>query len=142
MEEFLHVMKPRTKKGPSWADNDALPQPSTSRTPAAVSDQGRTNGHDSEKEENGQLGANAGGGNQSSAEQDAEPISDMDWFKQRTKAVLDETENTVERVFEQSEDEAEEEGDDDDEVGSTSYSRRTSWLTRCSRRKRGPQPIL
>ena len=24
MEEFLQVMKPRTKKGPSWADNDAL----------------------------------------------------------------------------------------------------------------------
>lgn len=117
IEEFLQVMKPRTKKGPSWADNDALLQPSSSRTPAVATapDDTRPGAKKKKKEKHD---VNAAEETEGTAESDAAAVSDMDWFKQRTKAVLDEPEEVAERAFEQSEDESEEEGDDgDDKVG-------------------------
>ena len=108
-------MKPRTKKGPSWADNDALPQPSSSRTPAAATNTPDDTKSRAVKKKKEKHDANAAEGTEGTAEPDAAAVSDMDWFKQRTKAVLDEPEEGAERVFEQSEDESEEESDDDDD---------------------------
>ena len=122
MEEFLQVMKPRTKKGPSWADNDAL-QPDSSRAHTSMGEAGdaptaEASKKKTEKKQETQHDAIAAEGKEKVAEPDtAEPVSDMDWFKQRTKAVLDESELTAERVFEQTDDEAEEDSSDDAKAG-------------------------
>lgn len=120
MEEYLQVMKPRTKKGPSWADHDALPQPSSSSTPATAS---KADAADMVGARQTRIEKHSADGVEDATEPDAaEAVSDMDWFKQRTKAVLNEPKAATERAFEQSEDEAEEgKPDDDGEVWTSSY---------------------
>ncbi|KAI0656208.1 hypothetical protein C8Q70DRAFT_1012681 [Cubamyces menziesii] len=74
--EFLQVMQPRTKKGPSWKDDDPVPGPVASSSTGATKQQ--------------------------AAQADA--VSDLDWLKRHTKTTLDDVE-TSGRVFEQSDDE-------------------------------------
>lgn len=115
MEEYLQVMKPRTKKGPSWADHDILPQPSSSHTSVAARKLDDANGGSVKQKRKQKHDADAADGIEDTTEPDAaDAVSDMDWFKQRTKAVLNGPEVATERAFEQSEDEVEEEGTDDD----------------------------
>jgi multiple RNA-binding domain-containing protein 1 len=72
-DKFMKVMKPRTKKGPSWANED-------SQAPGTA-------------------------GKVVIAEEDVpnKSISDLDWFKKHTSKNVD----NVDKVFEQSDDEAE-----------------------------------
>ena len=93
-------MQPRSKKGPSWKDDDALPAPepvastSTSNTtkPLVPPSEQSSNAVESE--------------DQHEPTKD-DPVSDMDWLKQRTKASVDSSADRTERVFEQSDDEGE-----------------------------------
>lgn len=76
-DEFMKVMKPRTKKGPSWANEDS---------------------HASGRDSRVQIAEEA-------TEEDAlnKNISDLDWFKKHTSKNID----NVDKVFEQSDDEDE-----------------------------------
>ena len=96
-DEFMQVMKPRTKKGPSWKDDDPVPGPSTD-PPAAATKKAKKSKKVSQEQE-----AEA---NESTHEQEAsvEAISDIDWLKKHTKSTLDTSE--VEKAYEQSEDES------------------------------------
>ena len=79
-------MQPRTKKGPSWAnDEEAQPQPSSIG-----------NVHASRVS----LVENAETGGKEADAIDAEGISDLDWMKRRMTQNLD----TSEKAFEQSDD--------------------------------------
>lgn len=77
-DEFMKIMKPRTKKGPSWANED----PQTSGARARV---------DTAEEP---------------IEEDvpSKGVSDLDWLKRHTSKNVDK----VDKVFEQSDDEDEE----------------------------------
>ncbi|TFY67177.1 hypothetical protein EVJ58_g1792 [Rhodofomes roseus] len=118
LEEFLQVMQPRTKNGPSWADNDALPQPTSSKGPrsAGTGDDVVADEKKGKKGTDKQRHADTMDGDaplENTQPDVTEAVSDMDWFKQRTKAVLDEP-DVSDRAFEQSDEEAEE-GDNDEE---------------------------
>ncbi|EGO28739.1 hypothetical protein SERLADRAFT_459485 [Serpula lacrymans var. lacrymans S7.9] len=89
LDEFMKVMQPRTKKGPSWANeasqhNQALLPPVVDVTPVPV-------------EENNQEGDEG---------KNDEGISDLDWMKRRMTQKMDNI-NLQERVFQQSDDEDE-----------------------------------
>ncbi|CAL1696264.1 unnamed protein product [Somion occarium] len=90
----MKVMQPRSKKGPSWANEDGVLQPSGSSASS------RGNAQASAIEDTGMAETVDAG------ESKAEGVSDMDWFKRHTKPTL-ETES-AEKAFEQSEDEGEE----------------------------------
>ncbi|KAI0753331.1 hypothetical protein C8Q80DRAFT_507618 [Daedaleopsis nitida] len=97
-DEFLQVMQPRTMKGPSWKDDDAVaPVASTSTDPAK---QKKSKKADTEQEDVVVV-----------EEQPSEALSDMDWLRRHTKSTAVE-----EKAFEQSDDEAmgSPESDDDD----------------------------
>ena len=106
----MQVMKPRTKKGPSWKDDDPVPGPSTD-PPAAATKKAKKSKKVSQEQE-----AEA---NESTHEQEAsvEAISDIDWLKKHMKSTLDTSE--VEKAYEQSEDESlgDPDANDDPNVG-------------------------
>jgi len=87
--EYLQVMQPRTKKGPSWAnDEEAQPQPSSignvHASRVSLVENAETGGKEAEKND----------------AINAEGISDLDWMKRRMTQNLD----TSEKAFEQSDD--------------------------------------
>ena len=88
----MKVMQPRSKKGPSWANEDAVPGPSTSQPPHKEN----TAPEDEEMDEDSQP-------QESSA---VEPASDMDWLRRHTKSAL--TLDSEEKAFEQSDSEPDE----------------------------------
>lgn len=96
----MHAMLPRTKKGPSWKDDDPVPGPSTS--PPVVERKSKKSKDASPRPQP-----------ESADEQDADrmPTSDSDWLKKHTKSTLDPIES--EKVFEQSDDDSAE-GDVED----------------------------
>ena len=86
------MMQPRSKKGPSWANEDAVPGPSTSQ-PSLKENSAP---EDEEMDEDPQP-------QESSA---VEPASDMDWLRRHTKSAL--TLDSEEKAFEQSDSEPDE----------------------------------
>lgn len=116
----MQVMQTRTKKGPSWADSDVLAKPSklgvaeNARDPKDEAPEDAKKVKKKEKRSKMETkrdhdGATATGGNDSPPLESAstEMLSDMDWFRQRTKTAPDEHE-APERAFEQSDEEQEE----------------------------------
>ncbi|OSX56663.1 hypothetical protein POSPLADRAFT_1175052 [Postia placenta MAD-698-R-SB12] len=86
LDEYLQAMKPRTQKGPSWA-NDEPKKGKKAKPPSPE--------HDAQADAN--------------AEEPPvdEGVSDMDWFKRHTKLVHETpNEHPAERVYEQSDDES------------------------------------
>ncbi|KZT68334.1 RNA-binding domain-containing protein [Daedalea quercina L-15889] len=104
-EEFLQVMKPRTKKGPAWADNDMLSQPAHGNLDAEVVMDKKSKRREEKKAEFVTEGDDGDTGADDAQLDASAAVSDMDWFKQRTRAVLDEPTAATERAFEQSDDE-------------------------------------
>ncbi|KAI0078426.1 hypothetical protein K474DRAFT_1593990 [Panus rudis PR-1116 ss-1] len=89
LEEFMQVMQPRSKKGPSWANDESLqvpgaPSTSKSKQKEKVSPETPEDQSDTDDEQ-------------------AAPASDMDWLKRHMKSNLDD-----EKAFEQSDDEPDE----------------------------------
>jgi multiple RNA-binding domain-containing protein 1 len=96
LDEYMQVMKPRTKNGPSWA-NEAHSQPQSDVTSpivhpsrAKLVENAEVAEEEQEKEDDEDL----------SAERE-EGISDLDWMKRRMTQNIDGTD----KAFEQSEDE-------------------------------------
>ncbi|TEB23078.1 RNA-binding domain-containing protein [Coprinellus micaceus] len=93
LDEFMEVMQTRTKKGPSWANDastaePAMPDPS----PSTISSTKKQSDDEDVAMEDAAEAAPAG-----------EPMSDMEWLKQRMSSNVD---NVVEeKAFEQSDDE-------------------------------------
>jgi len=81
LDEFLQVMKPRTKKGPSWADEQPVASSSKSSIPSARTLPSQGSEQVSEVPEG---------------------LSDMDWLRRHTKQSVD----APDKAFEQSDDEA------------------------------------
>lgn len=86
-DEFLQAMQPRTKKGPSWMDDDAGPVASTS-TDSKIDTR-----KISKKKDEGQDDLPA-----------TEVMSDLDWLRKHTKPTAD-VGAQPDQVFEQSDDE-------------------------------------
>lgn len=111
LKEFMQVMQPRTKKGPSWANEEPLALLPVSSVTNPVDDdlvsksRTRVKG-DVEVEDFGDV----------EGEQKDAGISDLDWLKQRTKPVLDYTNVEGEKVFEQSDDDESDAKDGNAEV--------------------------
>ncbi|OSD03770.1 hypothetical protein PYCCODRAFT_1434157 [Trametes coccinea BRFM310] len=102
VDEFLQVMQPRTKKGPSWKDDDATPA-STASTSAAAGAEATKQGKKSKANKSVAENAEEDGEQLDDEAAPAEGLSDMDWLKRHTRPTLDEP---VEKVFEQSDDES------------------------------------
>lgn len=104
----MQVMQPRTKKGPSWKDDDVVPVASAS-SPANIPD-----ASSKKKSSKGKDKVAAKSEEEPTAQQ--EPVSDLDWLRRHT------TQSDVvgvEKAFEQSDDEeivAEEDEDADADV--------------------------
>ena len=121
-DEFMQVMQPRTKKGPSWKDEDPAPVASSSNSPAA----GRLKKMERVKQrDDGQDAASQ------EPEAAAEAMSDLDWLRKHTKPATD-VDIHVDKVFEQSDDELVDAPDDDDDVRQFRVSSDTT-LTHISR---------
>lgn len=93
LDEFMEVMQSRAKKGPSWANDaataePAVPEPSSSTLPSTKKQA------DNEDVAMGDAAEGAPVG---------EPMSDMEWLKQRMSANVDKV--VEEKAFEQSDDE-------------------------------------
>ncbi|CDO68079.1 hypothetical protein BN946_scf184788.g10 [Trametes cinnabarina] len=97
--EFLQVMQPRTKKGPSWKDDDPTPAAVASTSSAAEVEVDKK-----AKKAKDKKCVVADTTDEQPELQDAptEGLSDLDWLKKHTRATLDEP---VEKGFEQSDDE-------------------------------------
>ncbi|CCM02940.1 uncharacterized protein FIBRA_05055 [Fibroporia radiculosa] len=111
LDEFMQVMQPRTKKGPSWADADvAMPLNRPATNGIDIKDQiDATQSRKSSKAqptsgENDEM-KDATDSLDFESEHRDDGISDMDWFRKRTKAVLDEADPPAEKAFEQSDEE-------------------------------------
>lgn len=120
-------MKPRTKKGPSWANEDSVPQPAAPVPPAkSTSTAPKKNSGDGENEEDVEM-ADA---DSSAPPPPSEPLSDMDWLKQRMSSNVDKV--VEEKAFEQSDDEdgGREEDGKDEEAVSPVPSPRIIWFLR------------
>jgi multiple RNA-binding domain-containing protein 1 len=101
LDEYMEVMQPRTKKGPSWA-NGALSQPTLPNAQPSI-----TNVHPSRAKlvEVAEVGGEEEG--KEGQEEKDEGISDLDWMRRRMSKNVEVTE----RLFEQSDDEVDDEGD-------------------------------
>ena len=89
LEQFLEVMQPRSKKGPSWA-NDAV-QPELITNPASTSSLKSTE--------------NLGTKDVEGDSEKGEGISDLDWMRQRMSKALELGDGSKEKIFEQPDDE-------------------------------------
>lgn len=114
-DEFLQVMQPRTKKGPSWKDDEPVPVASTSVTATSTVEAAPKKAKKSKKDKN-EVDAMEEDQPVPQQEQEtsAEPVSDMDWLRRHTTTQLEAT--SQEKAFEQSEDEAVEDHEDDSDV--------------------------
>ncbi|KAI0632765.1 hypothetical protein C8Q77DRAFT_1058693 [Trametes polyzona] len=113
-DEFLHVMQPRTKKGPSWKDEEpVVPVASTSGHPVPADEA-------SKKRKKQVKDDTVHSANEEDQPRDTEPVSDLDWLKRHMKTSLDEAEAPSEKVFEQSDDEHQSEDEEgaEDKSGS------------------------
>ncbi|KAI0370963.1 hypothetical protein BV20DRAFT_1071162 [Pilatotrama ljubarskyi] len=110
--EFLQVMQPRTKKGPSWKDDDPAPAPVASTSALAEAEATKKGKKSKDKAKK----AEEEGEQPEQADAAAEPVSDLDWLKRHMKPTLEDPEEP-EKVYEQSDDEpmedAESEGDEE-----------------------------
>ncbi|KIP06573.1 hypothetical protein PHLGIDRAFT_106837 [Phlebiopsis gigantea 11061_1 CR5-6] len=90
LEEYMQVMQPRSRKGPSWKDSDVLPAPgakaSSSTTQAKSSEEGADDGEAPD------------------ASPENEAASDMDWLKRHTKSSLDISESANQDFVQSDED--------------------------------------
>ncbi|KAL4248789.1 Multiple RNA-binding domain-containing protein 1 [Abortiporus biennis] len=93
LEEFLQVMQPRSKKGPSWANNEP-PIPSTSKVDPHAQTNSNTEDNAPATDDTNQLPSGEG-------------LSDSDWLKRHTAKSLDDP-SQPERVFDQSDEEMQE----------------------------------
>lgn len=95
LSEYLHVMQPRTKKGPSWKDEGPAVTPVASSSVANVGSSAKT----VEKPMKGESTALV------TKPRDVSPqhVSDKDWLQKHMKANLDEVETN--KAYEQSDDE-------------------------------------
>ncbi|KAI0752041.1 hypothetical protein C8Q74DRAFT_1211476 [Fomes fomentarius] len=89
-DEFLQAMQPRTKKGPSWRDDDAGPVASTSTD--SKTDTKKKSKKKDKRQDDVVLAAEA--------------MSDLDWLRKHTKPTAD-VGAQPDQVFEQSDDEGE-----------------------------------
>ncbi|KAJ3505825.1 hypothetical protein NMY22_g17442 [Coprinellus aureogranulatus] len=92
LDQFMEVMQPRTKKGPSWANDAATAEPVIPEPAALPAPTREPTGDEDVAMEDATEEAPA-----------AEPISDMDWLKQRVSSNVDKV--VEEKAFEQSDDE-------------------------------------
>ena len=103
LDEFMQVMQPRTRKGPSWKDDDAV-LPATVAGSVKIEKKSSSKQRDAESshidERNGDSIDDEADENQQNA-----AVSDMDWLKRHMKSNLDISDHTTEKVFEQSDDE-------------------------------------
>ncbi|KAI0350955.1 hypothetical protein OH77DRAFT_1488172 [Trametes cingulata] len=115
-DEFLQVMQPRTKKGPSWKDDDPAPAPVASTSAIPDAEANKKGKKSKEKKDKAKKAEEDG----EQAEAAAEPVSDLDWLQRHMKPTLDEAE-ALEKVFEQSDDEPmrDAESDEEDEEDSS-----------------------
>jgi multiple RNA-binding domain-containing protein 1 len=104
LDEYMEVMQPRTKKGPSWA-NEAHSQPQPDATSSSIG-----NVHSSRVAliEKAEVDAEEEEKSESMDGKKEEGISDLDWMKRRMKENIEATE----KVFEQSDDEMDGGADD------------------------------
>ncbi|KAH9856242.1 hypothetical protein C2E23DRAFT_810772 [Lenzites betulinus] len=105
--EYLQVMQPRTKKGPSWKDEEP--------TLASVASSSATIPDSSSKKGKKPKGNQESAMHTDDAEEprDAPPQSDTDWLKRHMKTSLDEVDAA--KAFEQSDDEPMHDSDGDDD---------------------------
>lgn len=96
-EEFAKAIRPRTQKGPSWANEDSVPSASSSKAPSKVS-KPKSN----LQPENPPV-------EPAGDEPNPEGLSDLDWLKRHTKSLQDDAVGQPEQLYEQSDEEAAEE---------------------------------
>ncbi|KAI0706720.1 hypothetical protein C8T65DRAFT_651773 [Cerioporus squamosus] len=108
-DEFMQVMQPRTKKGPSWKDDEPTPAASGSGPPDAAASSSSSK---SQKSRKGKEKVVATSEDDSAAQQEPESVSDLDWLRRHTTKL---DTDVGEKVFEQSEDESMD-GDDDEDA--------------------------
>ncbi len=103
-EQFMQVMQPRSKKGPSWKDDDPAAVASGSILVDASSK--------STKSRKGKEKVDPTGEDDTAASQDPDAVTDLDWLRRHTtqSAAV-----AAEKAFEQSDDEPME-ADGDEEV--------------------------
>ncbi|KAJ3532006.1 hypothetical protein NMY22_g7921 [Coprinellus aureogranulatus] len=92
LDQFMEVMQPRTKKGPSWANDAATAEPVIPEPAPLPAPTKEPTGDEDVAMEDATEEIPA-----------AEPISDMDWLKQRMSSNVDKV--VEEKAFEQSDDE-------------------------------------
>ncbi|KAH9943660.1 hypothetical protein B0H21DRAFT_810303 [Amylocystis lapponica] len=110
LDEFMQIMQPRTKKGPSWANEDATPLASTTTgIPVSASTSKKLT-----------LKSKAVDTTNNGLEDGTQPshtdtgLSDTDWLKRHTKQAIEESEDAVpEKAFSQSDGEGEVEAMDE-----------------------------
>jgi multiple RNA-binding domain-containing protein 1 len=113
LDEFMRVMKPRTKKGASWANEDAssevaLPVTSSSAfTPSMTHTSVVARERNTEKKSKApeELTSEESANVMQTDGTPQEGMSDLDWMKKRMSQAMDLNANE-ERVFEQSDDDA------------------------------------
>lgn len=88
LDEYLEVMQPRAKKGPSWA-NEAQAHPDLAAPDTTPKLNDKTAGDDEKPKE----------------EEREEGISDLDWMRRRMTQTVDSVDTVPEKAFEQSDDE-------------------------------------
>ncbi|EMD35195.1 hypothetical protein CERSUDRAFT_116663 [Gelatoporia subvermispora B] len=98
-DEFLRTMQPRTK-GPSWADGDLSSQPIASTSTGTSSSASMKSKKDRSKSKD------APDQHHAEPQPDAEAASDLDWLKRHTRSTLDPDASAADKVFNQSDDEA------------------------------------
>ncbi|OCH87831.1 hypothetical protein OBBRIDRAFT_795808 [Obba rivulosa] len=110
-DEFLQIMQPRAKKGPSWAAGDVI-QPIASTSTAIQPAPAKAK----KAKAKDVLTVPATDDALHVEEQPrADAVSDMEWLQRHTRSTLDEA-PTTDKVFEQSDDDADE-AEDGSEVG-------------------------
>lgn len=103
LTEFMQVMKPRTKNGRTWANDDVVT--TTSALSSTTVNEAGSSPSKKGKDNASAAGVSAVEDVSIEPETGQEPVSDMDWLKQRQKKVLQSDSST--KAFEQSDDEAE-----------------------------------
>lgn len=96
LDEFMQVMKPRNKKGPSWANEASSQTVSTNEPASKAVPRSEAKGKPDEME----VDVVEPEDNQENGEE----ISDLDWMKRRVSQAAD-LAPAVEKAFEQSDDE-------------------------------------
>ena len=94
-EEFAKAIRPRTRKGPSWANEDPVPSTSSASAKSASNSKSRPQPVTPVDDEPGPSVDGPG----------TEGLSDLDWLKRHTKSSLDDAGTRQGPLYEQSGDE-------------------------------------